>query len=153
MCRAVFVVTAILGAGAACGGAAKPTGVPATSAGDGAVDVADVAEAGVEADAGARASSRYDWVGVIGTGQSLAVGSGGRPPLSTTQPFHNLKLTSPGPMPAHPLDEGLNPTLVPLVEPIRPYGHIRGTSFQYPNNIFGETPHSAMANQLSAIAL
>ena len=154
MRRAVFVVTAILCAGAACGGAVKPTGVPATSAGDGAVDVADVAaEAGVEADAGARASSRYDWVGVIGTGQSLAVGSGGRPPLSTTQPFHNLKLTSPGPMPAHPLDEGLNPTLVPLVEPIRPYGHIRGTSFQYPNNIFGETPHSAMANQLSAIAL
>ncbi len=95
---------------------------------------------------------RPDWVGVIGTGQSLAVGSGGRPVLSSTQPYHNLKLTPAGPMPAHPLDEGLIPGLVPLTEPIRPFGNIH-TSFQYPNNIFGETPHTAMANQLSALAL
>ncbi|CAN5777737.1 hypothetical protein BH09MYX1_BH09MYX1_42670 [soil metagenome] len=117
-----------------------PIASAATDAGDG-IDAATLT-----------ASPRYDWVGIIGTGQSLAVGSGGRPVITTTQPFHNLKLTSAGPMPEHPLDEGLLPALVPLVEPIRAYGHLKA-SFQYPNNIFGETPHSAMANQLSAIAL
>jgi hypothetical protein len=129
------------------GGAARPSAaVPVTSA-----TMMGVPSASAS-DARPAPSARPDWVGVIGTGQSLAVGSGGRPVISTTQPYHNLKLTSAGPMPEHPLDEGLVPTLVPLVEPIRDYGNIH-RSFQYPNNIFGETPHSAMANQLSATAL
>ena len=93
---------------------------------------------------------RYDWVGVVGTGQSLSVGASGRPVLSTTQPFHNLKLRDDGPTPGHPLDETGAFSLVPLVEPIRPFWE-RGDT-QYPNDIFGETPHSAMANQLSMLA-
>ncbi len=148
MIRRVSIL-ALACAVACAGGGAKPAS-PEPHVDDAAV--AASMDAGVAVADAAPAVSRYDWMGVIGTGQSLAVGSGGRPVLSTTQPFHNLKLTSPGPMPAHPLDEGLNPTLVPLVEPIRPYGHLKA-SFQYPNNIFGETPHSAMANQLSAIAM
>jgi len=36
----------------------------------------------------------WDWSGVIGTGQSLAVGEGGRPLMSTNQPYGNLKLST-----------------------------------------------------------
>ena len=36
----------------------------------------------------------WDWSGVIGTGQSLAVGEAGKPILSTNQPYHNLKLST-----------------------------------------------------------
>ena len=93
---------------------------------------------------------RYDWIGIVGTGQSLSVGASGRPVLTTTQPFHNLKLQAEGPIPGHPLDESGALSLVPLVEPIRPFWS--GGSTEYPNNVFGETPHSAMANELSALA-
>ncbi len=76
-----------------------------------------------------------DWLGIIGTGQSLSVGAGA-PAITRSQPFHNLKL--------------VEHALVPLVEPIRP----RATSGdgQYPGNILGETPHSAMANQLTSLS-
>ena len=97
-----------------------------------------------------RVVPRYDWIGIIGTGQSLSVGASGRPVLTTTQPFHNLKLQAEGPIPGHPIDEPGPVSLVPLVEPIRPFW--AGGSTEYPNNIFGETPHSAMANQLTALA-
>jgi hypothetical protein len=90
----------------------------------------------------------WDWSGVIGTGQSLAVGEQGRPVLSKTQPYHNLKLsTGHLPWPIDPNDTHL--TLVPLVEPIGRYSTNYPSS--WPDNIAGETPHSAMANQITAL--
>jgi hypothetical protein len=96
---------------------------------------------------------RYDWVGIVGTGQSLSVGVGAGTVLSKTQPFKNLKLFDSGADPKYPLDGSGKLFLVPLVEPIRPSGLTGYTDQQYPNNIFGETPHTALGNQLSALAL
>ena len=93
----------------------------------------------------------YDWVGIVGTGQSLSVGYAAGTVVGKTQPFHNLKLFDSGADPKYPLDGTGTLSLVPLVELIRP----RLTGYaddQYPNNIYGETPHSALANQLSALA-
>ena len=104
--------------------------------------------------------SPFDWVGVIGTGQSLSVGCCDSVPISTSQPFQNLKLEDSGPDPKYPLDGTGTPNwaAVPLTEPIRQpvpgYGNCSypPDNCQYPNNIFlkSETPHSGMANQLSA---
>jgi hypothetical protein len=90
----------------------------------------------------------WDWNGVVGTGQSLAVGQNGTPVRSTTQPYGNLKLDTGTTMwPLDAEDESL--ALVPLIEPI---GR-RSTAYpsSYPTNIAGETPHAAMANQISAL--
>ncbi len=92
-----------------------------------------------------------DWVAIIGTGQSLSVGAGA-PPISTVQPYHNLKLLDSGPDPRYPLDGGGDLSLVPLVEPIKP--HLLGyDDTQYPNNIAGETPNTGMANEISKLWL
>ncbi|HET9622108.1 MAG TPA: hypothetical protein VFP84_12120 [Kofleriaceae bacterium] len=97
----------------------------------------------------------FDWVGVIGTGQSLALGVSSTV-MSTTQPFHNLKLVDNGPNPKYPIDG--NPSAkwatAPLVELIRPRVAGTGPGYtdnQYPNDLFGETPHSGMANELSQL--
>lgn len=90
----------------------------------------------------------WDWSGVIGTGQSLAVGESGRPVLSTNQPYHNLKLSTGNlPWPIEANDPSL--TMVPLIEPV---GRL-STSYpsSWPNNISGETAHSAMGNQITAL--
>lgn len=90
----------------------------------------------------------WDWSGVIGTGQSLSVGEGGRPVLSTNQPYGNLKLST-GKLnwPIDPNDATL--TMVPLVEPV---GRLAANyPSSWPNNIAGETTHSAMANQITAL--
>jgi hypothetical protein len=90
----------------------------------------------------------WDWAGVIGTGQSLAVGEKGNPVKSTTQPYENLKLsTGTAQWPLDPDDPSFE--MVPLVEPI---GR-RATAYpsSYPTNISGETPHTAMANQVTAL--
>lgn len=90
----------------------------------------------------------WDWVGVVGTGQSLAVGQMGTPAKATTQPYGNLMLhTGNADWPLDPDDPTLS--MVPLVEPIgRP-----STTYpsSYPTNIAGETPHAAMANQVTAL--
>ena len=90
----------------------------------------------------------WDWSGVIGTGQSLAVGEQGRPVKSTNQPYGNLKLSTANlPWPVDPNDARL--ALAPLTEPI---GRIApGYPSSWPENISGETPHAAMANQLTAM--
>jgi hypothetical protein len=93
-------------------------------------------------------TATWDFAGVVGTGQSLAVGQNGLPAASTTQPYGNLKLstgTATWPMDAN--DESFE--LVPLVEPI---GR-RSTSYpsSYPTNIAGETPHASMANQITSL--
>jgi len=93
----------------------------------------------------ARVHIAWDWTGIIGTGQSLEVGQYGTPVGSTNQPYHNLKLATGNLV--WPIDPD-NPELklVSLVEPIgrRGFGG-------WPTNIAGETPHSAMANELSAL--
>ncbi len=96
-------------------------------------------------------AQRWDWNGVIGTGQSLSVGAEARETTLTTQPFSNLKLALGAATVASPPYEPNDPMLrvVPLVEPIRP----EATAFPgaYPLNIYGETPHTAMADQISAL--
>jgi hypothetical protein len=91
----------------------------------------------------------FDWMGVVGTGQSLSVGAEGNPLLSTKQPYKNLKLALGGAMvpPYDPSAASL--MMVPLVEPIRPAAPAYPGA--YPLNIYGETPHTAMANQISAL--
>lgn len=94
----------------------------------------------------------YDWVGVIGTGQSLSVGVRAGY-ISPTQPYGNLVLRDDGPDPKYPITGGTPKwSLVPLKEPVRARmaGLLPGaTGQEYPNNILGETPHSGMANTLS----
>ncbi len=95
----------------------------------------------------------FDWVGVIGTGQSLSTGYLSGAAVSSTQPFQNKKLIDKGPSPQYPAD-GKNAVyeLVPLTEPFR--GGVGGYGDdQYPNNITGETPNSGTANELSALWL
>jgi hypothetical protein len=90
----------------------------------------------------------WDWTGILGTGQSLSVGARAFPPVSTNQPFHNLKLSTDHlPWPIDPNDTNL--ALVPLVEPVGRRAPNYPSS--WPENITGETPHSAMANQLTAL--
>jgi lysophospholipase L1-like esterase len=94
------------------------------------------------------ANTSWDWSGVIGTGQSLAVGDHGRPVKSTNQPYGNLKLsTADLPWPIDPDDTSL--TMVPLVEPVGRLASSYPSS--WPKNISGETAHSTMANQISAL--
>jgi hypothetical protein len=94
----------------------------------------------------------FDWVGVVGTGQSLSVGATAGI-ISPTQPYGNLTLFDSGPDPRYPLTGGSPEwSLVPLIEPLR--AHVAGSGAgysdgQYPNNLAGETPHSGMANTLS----
>jgi hypothetical protein len=95
----------------------------------------------------------FDWAGVIGTGQSLSVGAQGTPENATQPVYNNLKL-SLGTLYVPPIPDPTDPTvqaalsMVPLVEPIRP--HSTGT-LEWPLNIFGETPHTAMANEVTAL--
>ena len=99
-----------------------------------------------------RVVSPWDWVGVIGTGQSLAVGT--TPVTTVTQPYGNLKLALgnavvPG-RGQNPWDPNLGElAVVPLVEPM----HVLQVDYPspYPANAFGESPHSAMANQLTKL--
>ena len=94
----------------------------------------------------------WDWVGVVGTGQSLSVGGNAPSVTATQQPYGNLKLSFGGATVAPPFDPTIaSLAVVPLVEPIRPIA----TSYPsaYPDNIYGETPHTAMANQVTALTM
>jgi hypothetical protein len=90
----------------------------------------------------------WDWNGVVGTGQSLAVGDHGTPVKSTTQPYHNLKLSTGNvAWPVDPTNAALS--MVPLVEPIGRSAPTYPSS--WPTNISGETYHSCMGNQITAL--
>lgn len=92
----------------------------------------------------------WDLNGIVGTGQSLSVGEQARAVATTTQPFGNLMLRLPAnPLPLNPGAQGFS--LVPLVEPLRAFATTYPSA--YPANIYGETPHTAMANQISSLAL
>jgi hypothetical protein len=101
---------------------------------------------------GGLAIPAWDWTGIVGTGQSLSVGA--QPSTSTTQPYHNLKLSlgSQGNSIMPPFDPNVaGLSMVPLVEPIRPLA----TTFPsaYPANLYGETPHTAMADQITFLVM
>jgi hypothetical protein len=91
----------------------------------------------------------WDLTGIIGSGQSLSVGAQAANVAGTTQPYSNLKLSlgTATPPPFDPADPSLS--LVPLVEPIRPLASTYPSA--YPANIYGETPHTAMGSQISAL--
>ena len=92
----------------------------------------------------------WDWTGILGTGQSLSVGEQGKPVLSTNQPYHNLKLSTDDlHWPVDPNAPELK--MVPLIEPIGRIAPRYPSS--WPDNIAGETPHSAMANELTALVM
>ena len=94
----------------------------------------------------------WDWVGIVGTGQSLSVGGNAGAVTATQQPYNNLKLSLGGATVAPPFDPTIaSLAVVPLFEPIRPLA----TSYPsaYPDNIYGETPHTTMASQITAMTM
>lgn len=92
---------------------------------------------------------RWDLTGIIGTGQSLSVGQSASELAGTAPAFDNLKLAL-GAAATPPFDaEHPELSLVPLVEPIRPLASTYPSA--YPDNIYGETPHHALASQVSAL--
>jgi hypothetical protein len=115
---------------------------------DGAGDVGSP-EGSAPQDSGS-AMRAWDWNGVIGTGQSLSVGVMASMPTLTTQPFHNLKLALGTASVTVPPYNSNDPALsvAPLVETIR--AEATGYPSAYPLNIYGETPHTAMADQISS---
>ena len=93
----------------------------------------------------------WDWAGVIGTGQSLAVGVMGiiDPPRSSA--YDNLELSIGGStVPPLPDPTSSELSMIPLGEPIRT---LSTGSVEWPVNIFGETPHTAMADEITALYL
>jgi len=100
---------------------------------------------------GSELGPAWDLNGVIGTGQSLAVGAQGSPLRATSASFHNLKLDLGNRFfPASSADSD-RLSLVPLSEPIRALA--RGYPGPYPRNIYGETPHTSMASQITQLVL
>ena len=93
----------------------------------------------------------WDLNGIIGTGQSLGVGVKGTPLRATARSFHNLKLDSGNRFWPATNSDSNRLSLVPLCEPIRPTAH--GYPAPYPRNIFGETPHTCMATQITQLLL
>lgn len=89
------------------------------------------------------------WNGIVGTGQSLAVGTTPLNPAVNQTDYGNLKLTVPVTLqpPFDPLDASL--AVARLEEPLRGQGS--GFPRAYPGNLWGETPHGAMANQISVL--
>src|SRR3984885_4808769 len=83
----------------------------------------------------------FDWVGVVGTGQSLSVGATSTS-MTVTQPFHNVKLVDRGPDPKYPIDDagpddaadGGRWATAPLVEPIRTNVHAAGPGYDAGHN-------------------
>ena len=103
-------------------------------------------------DSGATYNFPWDLVGIVGTGQSLSVGAFGTPIIATQQPYNNLKLSFGGATVAPPFDSTIaSLELVPLTEPLRATASSYPSA--YPANLYGETPHAAMANQLTATAM
>jgi hypothetical protein len=154
-----------LGALGACSGEGdtSPETLDASILDDGGADAATQSDALADAapdapdvpDSAPPPNPPFDWVGVIGTGQSLSIGATAGN-ISKTQPFKNLKLVDEGPDPKYPIDGTGTPqwSAIPLVEPIRAHPPGTGAGYsdgQYPGNIAGETPHSGMANTLSAL--
>ena len=131
------------GAGPSSGGAAPIAGAASSTGGTPGNEGGAPAGGGASGTSGAPSWSRpFDWVGVIGTGQSLAVGVGASY-ITSAQPYGNLALLDRGSAPQYPLSGGQPQwSVVPLVEPMRSKSQGSGPGYgdgQYPQNIFGET--------------
>src|ERR1041384_4942674 len=104
-------------------------------------------------DQAAAVSVPFNIIGIIGTGQSLSVGAMA-PTFSgaASQPhFNNLKLALNGTNAAPPFNPNATAlSLVAFRESIRPLA----TTFPsaYPANLYGETFHAAMADQVTTLA-
>src|SRR5262245_28772959 len=111
--------------------------------------------AGTGGGSGGSPAPAWDWVGVVGTGQSLAVGGHGNAPAmpigATTQRFRNLKLSlgSTTVPPYDPNNAALS--VVPLVETIRAITTTYPSP--YPRNIYGESFHTAMADEITSLVM
>ena len=149
----------LAGAAASCGGDEAPpsdlddgAAAPEQAAGEGALREPG-GDALAEGDAPEVAP--FDWVGIVGTGQSLSIGSTASAVISTTQPYENGMLVDDGPHPKFPLEGGAPVfSIAPLVEPVRPPLVGPGYSDRvYPDNVRGETPSSGMANQVTSLFL
>ena len=132
------------GGAAGAGGAAGTAGHAGGAAGTGAAG---------SGGAGLTPAPTWSWTGVVGTGQSLAVGGHGNAPAmtigATTQPFHNLKL-SLGNATVPPFNAtSAALSVVPLVEPLRAI--TTAYPSPYPANIYGETVHTAMADAITSL--
>jgi hypothetical protein len=90
----------------------------------------------------------WDWTGIIGTGQSLSVGQKAQQVVTKEQPYHNMRLSTGNlPWPIDPNNAELK--LVPLTEPA---GRLaRSFPSAWPTNLDGETPHTAMSIELTAM--
>jgi hypothetical protein len=131
----------------------KVTSTDAAAPGDGASSSeagADaLADGPSDAPADGQPTKAWDWVGVVGTGQSLSVGQFGTPEVATKQPFHNLALslgTAKMP-PFDPTSSALG--MIPLREPLRQLAVTYPSA--YPLNLYGETPHTAMGSQITTL--
>ena len=89
----------------------------------------------------------WDLFGILGTGQSLAVGVDGLPVLEGSHTDEHFQLGL-GDATLYDADDS-ELSLVPLREPLRELG--RRYPAPYPFNICGETPHTAMAIQIGAL--
>jgi hypothetical protein len=97
-------------------------------------------------------SINWDYTGIIGTGQSLSVGAqAGNVSAKATMPSeNNLKLAlGTATVPPFNADDAAL-SLTALVEPIRAIDN--GYPSPYPRNLDGESPHTAMATQMTALA-
>jgi hypothetical protein len=93
----------------------------------------------------------WDLHGIIGTGQSLSVGVEGSPLRATKASYRNLKLDLGSRFFPATEVESTRLKLVPLAEPIRAL--TSSYPGAYPHNVFGETPHTSMASQITALFL
>jgi hypothetical protein len=113
----------------------------------------DDASADTGADTGPMPNVAWDWTGIVGTGQSLSIGGGnsGNPVRLTAQMYNNLKLALNGAVvpPFDPTIDAL--AMVPLTEPIRPTDP--GYPSPYPINLDGESPHTAMSEQITRMVM
>jgi hypothetical protein len=144
-------VLAWLGAGGcSTSSSSKSPGVDASAeAAPGDAQASADSDGTAEAAPDGQSAPAWDWVGVVGTGQSLSVGAMGTPVSATKQPFHNLEL-SLGTATAWPFDPA-NPTfsMVPLHEPLRSTATTYPSA--YPANLDGETPHTSMGSQITSL--
>jgi hypothetical protein len=148
-----------------CGDDSKDAGVGGTGGSAGNAGSAGAAGGGGDAGTGGVAGEpqllegtptvAWAYTGILGTGQSLSVGAqaGNITPAATMQPYNNLKL-SLGALTVPPFDAAASDStelsLVPLVEPIRPTA--TGYPSAYPANMYGESPHTALSVELTALA-
>jgi hypothetical protein len=150
---AVGLATCVWVVAAGCSNSSSPNSptADASAPGDGSVpEAGSDATSDATADAtDGQAAPQWDWVGVVGSGQSLSVGAQGTPILATTQPFHNLRLLlgTATTWPFDPMDPSFS--MVPLKEPLRQVAITYPSA--YPANLYGETPHTAMGSQITSL--